>query len=126
MSTNPLHCSCRICEPLAGGPPDWPPWAFPDGRPHDGAITSRHVLAGQTEVCAVLHWPGGTWEFLDAQPMGVDDLAVVPLGLLVEAVPMVAGFGGLPRGHQAWLDGDCWMMAKLPASPEPPPSPRPG
>jgi hypothetical protein len=120
MSTNPLRCPCRICEPGR------PPWAFADGCPHNGAITSRRVLAGQADVCAVLHWPGGTWEFLDSQPMGLDDIAVVPLGLLVEVVPMVAGFGSLPRGRQAWLDCDRWMTGRLRARPEPPSMPRPG
>ena len=90
-----------------------PPWPFADAPPTRGAITTRRVLAGVTAIEGVMHWPDGTWEFLDDEPMGVNELAVVPLGYLMALFPRIAEFAGLPPGRQRWLEGGGWVTTLL-------------
>jgi hypothetical protein len=94
------------------------PWPFPDVSPHASAITTRAVLAGETDIVRVRHWPDGTWEFLDDRPFGVEELAVVPMGVLEGSCPGIECFATLPPGQQAWLAGRSWRAAILTPRPE--------
>jgi len=97
-----------------------PPWPFADSRPDQGVITTRQVLAGITAIRGVMHWHDGTWEFLDDEPMGVNELAVAPLGYLLRRFPAVAEFADLPRGRQTWLERAGWVTTALRARRERP------
>jgi hypothetical protein len=88
-------------------------WPFPDDHPDRGALCTQALLAGTTALAGVRHWPDGTWEFLDGEVMGFDQFAVAPLGHLVETLPGVARFSGLPCGQQMWLDGERWVTTRL-------------
>lgn len=90
-----------------------PPWPFSDASPTRGAITTRRVLAGVTPIVGVMHWHDGTWEFLDDEPMGVEELAVAPLGYLMALFPRIGEFADLPPGRQTWLEGDRWATSRL-------------
>src|SRR5262245_15942644 len=87
---------------------DLPPWPFPDGCPDQGVFTTLRIMAG-AEIVGVVHDAYGEWQFLDGEPVGLDEAAMVQLKHVVEAHPEVCELADLRRGEQAWRqDNGTW------------------
>lgn len=75
-------------------------WPFSDS-PDTRAYTTVRIMRDGQPITLVAHDTEGSWQFLDGQPVGVDDVELIHLRHAIDLDPTTAEVADLPIGWEA-------------------------